>query len=60
VDAPIERHPVHGLVAGAWARRHQLQLSDALYIELAAARGSALVMTDRRLRGLPMADVVLA
>jgi predicted nucleic acid-binding protein len=60
VDAPIERHPVHALVAGAWARRHQLRLADALYIELAAARGSALVTTDRRLRGLPMADVVLA
>ncbi len=60
VDAPIERHPVHGLVAGAWARRHQLRLADALYVELAAVRGSALVSTDRRLRAVPMVDVVVA
>jgi predicted nucleic acid-binding protein len=60
VDAPIERHPVHRLVAGAWARRHQLRLADALYVELAAARGVSLVTTDRRLRSVPLVDVVLA
>ncbi len=59
VDAPIERHPVQELVAGAWARRHQLRLADALYVELATARRAPLVTTDRRLRGAPMADVVL-
>jgi predicted nucleic acid-binding protein len=58
-DAPIERHPVQTLVAGAWTRRHQLRLADALYVELAAARGSALVTTDRRLRAVPMVDVVV-
>ena len=60
VDAPIERHPVHQLVAGAWARRSQLRLADALYVELAVARGAPLVTTDRRLRDAPMADVVVA
>ena len=60
VDAPIERHPVQTLVAGAWTRRHQLRLADALYVELAVARGSALVTTDRRLRDVPMVDVVVA
>jgi predicted nucleic acid-binding protein len=60
VDAPIERHPVHRLAAGAWARRHQLRLADALYVELAAARGVSLVTTDRRLRSVPLVDVVLA
>jgi predicted nucleic acid-binding protein len=60
VDAPIERHPVHGLVAGAWARRHQLRLADALYVELAATREAALVTTDRRLRAVPRVDVVVA
>ena len=59
-DAPIERHPVRHLVAGAWARRHQLRLADALYVELAADRGAPLVTTDRRLRDAPMADVVVA
>src|SRR3712207_2523691 len=60
VDAPIERHPVQELVAGAWTRRHQLRLADALYVELATARGVPLVTTDRRLRDAPMADVVVA
>ncbi len=60
VDAPIERHPVRGLIAGAWARRRQLRLADALYVELAVVRGSALVTTDRRLGAVPMVDVVVA
>ena len=60
VDAPIERHPVHELVIGAWARRHRLGLADALYVELAVARDAPLVTTDRRLSDLPMADVVVA
>lgn len=60
VDAPIERHPVQGLIVGAWGRRHQLRLADALYVELAAARGVALVTTDRRLRAVPRVDVVVA
>jgi predicted nucleic acid-binding protein len=60
VDAPIERHPVQDLIAGAWSRRHRLRLADALYVELAAARGAALVTTDRRLRDAPMVDVVVA
>ena len=59
-DAPIERHPVRELMGGAWARRHQLRLADALYVELATARGAPLVTTDRRLRDAPMADVVVA
>jgi predicted nucleic acid-binding protein len=56
--APIVRHPVHDLVLGAWQRRHQLRLADAIYVELALARGWQLVTTDRRLRGLPIVDVV--
>lgn len=60
VDAPIERHPLRELVAGAWTRRSQLRLADALYVELATARAVPLVTTDRRLRGAPMADVVVA
>ncbi len=59
VDAPIERHPVRDLIAGAWVRRHQLRLADALYVELAAVRGIRLVTTDRRLRTLPMVDLVV-
>jgi predicted nucleic acid-binding protein len=57
-EAPLVRHPVDGLVLGAWARRHQLRLADALYVELATTRGWPLVTTDRRLRSVPAADVV--
>ena len=60
VDAPIERHPVQELVAGAWTRRSQLRLADALYVELATARDMPLLTTDRRLRDAPMVDVVVA
>lgn len=56
-QAVISRHPVHRLLLGAWSRRHRLRLADALYVELAAELG-VLVTTDRRLRGLPMVDVV--
>jgi predicted nucleic acid-binding protein len=56
-EAPIRRHPVAPLLAGAWARRHELRLADALYVELAAPAGR-LVTTDRRLRPVPVADVV--
>jgi predicted nucleic acid-binding protein len=56
--APITRHPVNELVLGAWARRHRLRLADALYVELATARGWHLVTTDRRLHDVPVADVV--
>jgi predicted nucleic acid-binding protein len=56
-QAVIRRHPVRDLLQGAWNRRHQLRLADALYVELAAGLGT-LVTTDRRLRGLPMVEVV--
>jgi predicted nucleic acid-binding protein len=58
VDAPIERHPVAGLVEGAWRRRETLRLADAVYVELAARLRVPLVTTDARLRPVGRADVV--
>ena len=49
VAAPIQRHGVDDLVIGAWSRRHQLRLVDALYVRLAIVRDLRLVTTDRRL-----------
>ncbi|MGN6088011.1 MAG: PIN domain-containing protein, partial [Actinomycetales bacterium] len=43
---------------GSWARRHQLRLVDALYVQLAVELGCPLVTTDRRLRDAPSVDVV--
>jgi len=58
--APIQRHEVSELLVGAWARRHQLRLADAVYVELAVSRDLVLVTTDRRLQACPCADVVVA
>lgn len=60
VAAPIQRHDVTDLLVGTWSRRHRLRLADALYVELAVGRGHPLVTTDRRLRGAPSVDVVVA
>lgn len=48
--APIRRHPLADLLAGAWDARERLRLVDALYLELAGSLGSiALLTTDARL-----------
>jgi predicted nucleic acid-binding protein len=48
--APIRRHPLTGLLPGAWARRGNQRLVDALYVELAVSLASApLLTTDARL-----------
>lgn len=48
--APIRRHPLAGLLSGAWARREAQRLVDALYVELAVSLAAApLLTTDARL-----------
>lgn len=42
---PLERRPLAPLLAGAWQRRHNLRLVDALYVELAAQLGNAPLLT---------------
>ena len=49
VRAPIERHALGPLVDGAWDRRENLRLLDALYVELAVGLDCHLVTTDGRL-----------
>jgi predicted nucleic acid-binding protein len=52
----VAPHPVEGLLLGAWQRRHNVALADALYVELAAQLGTVVVTTDRRLaRATPLA-----
>ena len=48
-SAPIRRAPLAPLLGGAWARRGDTRLTDALYIELAEALDTVVVTTDFRL-----------
>lgn len=57
-DAPIARHPVKDLLSGAWARRANLRLADALYVELAEQLDLPLVTTDGRLQSVRLVEVV--
>jgi predicted nucleic acid-binding protein len=44
--APVERHALSTLVVGAWKRRHNLRLVDALYVELADQLDMPIITTD--------------
>ncbi len=58
-DAPIRRHELPPLLAGAWRRRANLRLVDALYAELADQLGATLVTTDAGLASaVPAAEHV--
>ena len=48
-NARIERHPVGPLLTGAWDRRGDLRLVDALYVELAERLNAPIISTDDRL-----------
>lgn len=48
-QAPIERHELTSLLAGAWRRRDRVGLVDALYVELSELLGASLITTDARL-----------
>lgn len=60
--APIRRHPLASLLSGAWARRDQQRLVDALYVELSVSLPSArLLTTDARLaRSHDQAELIVA
>ncbi len=47
--APIRRHPLADLLGGAWARRANQRLTEALYVELADSLAVGLLTTDGRL-----------
>lgn len=46
---PVQRHELHPLLLGAWARRADIRLLDALYVELASQLRVPLLTVDRRL-----------
>jgi predicted nucleic acid-binding protein len=44
--APLRRHHIAPFLLGAWLRRHNLRLVDALYVELAEVIDATLLTTD--------------
>jgi predicted nucleic acid-binding protein len=59
LTVPVRRRPLPDLVPGAWRRRDRLRLADALYVELAALTGLALITTDAAFgRASEIAEVV--
>lgn len=46
VSAPVHRHLLPPLLRGAYGRRENLRLVDALYVELADQIGATIVTTD--------------
>ena len=46
---PIELVPVAELIVDAWQLRHNLSLTDALYVALARQRDASLLTVDERL-----------
>ncbi|CAM3139475.1 type II toxin-antitoxin system VapC family toxin [Saccharomonospora xinjiangensis] len=49
VHLPVRRHELPKLAPGAWSRRENVRVADALYVELASQLGVTLVTTDQRL-----------
>jgi predicted nucleic acid-binding protein len=47
--APFARHALPALIEGAWSRRLNVRLVDALYVELAEQLRVPLITTDARL-----------
>ncbi|HEY6429024.1 MAG TPA: type II toxin-antitoxin system VapC family toxin [Acidimicrobiales bacterium] len=57
--APIDRHTLPPLLAGAWSLRQNLRLVDALYVELARQLEVAIATTDAGLAGAsPFAELL--
>ncbi|SDK87905.1 hypothetical protein SAMN04487820_11543 [Actinopolyspora mzabensis] len=46
---PVTRHPLPSLLTGAWARRADVRLLDALYIAPAERLGLRVLTTDHEL-----------
>ena len=54
---PVRRIPHRVLITGAWKRRGNLSLYDALYVALAARIGGRILTKDRRMAASPNLDV---
>lgn len=46
-QSPLQRHLLMPFLRGAWLRRQNLRLVDALYVELASQLEATIITTDR-------------
>ena len=54
---PVRRHQLSQLLTGAWNRRGNLRLVDAIYVELAEQLDAPIITTDERLAAtVPQAE----
>ncbi len=56
---PVRRVQVRSLLSDAWGWRHNLTVTDALYVTLAQHLGAALVTTDLNLANTPRLPVAI-
>lgn len=58
-NSPFTRHTLTGLLEGAWSRRENFRIVDALYVELAESLDARLLTADRSLaRAFDLAEYV--
>jgi predicted nucleic acid-binding protein len=58
VKSPVTRHSLTDLIIGAWQRRDNLRLADALYVELSSQLNTPLITTDTRLHSIKLVEVI--
>jgi predicted nucleic acid-binding protein len=59
-SSPIGRHLLAPLLIGAWRRRANLRLVDALYVELASQLNTPIITTDRGLAAASRRALLIA
>jgi len=58
LGAPISRHAIGDLLIGAWSRRDNLSLKDAIYVELSQKLTMQIITTDKAMASIRNAEVI--
>jgi len=58
LGAPITRHAIGDLLIGAWSRRDNVSLKDAIYIELSQKLTMQIITTDKGMTSIRNAEVI--
>jgi len=60
LGAPVTRHAIGDLLIGAWSRRDNLSLKDAIYVELSQKLTMQIITTDKGMTNIRNAEVISA